>query len=187
MSSLVSSGDTTPALGSFAMTSAILRLLEAAFTADYNPYGIPDSPTGSLVSLDDATEVPSGSTKVASGSTVSCSPSPIPDVEKASVPVGGAPSISKSVDQGLSKVPASLMVNTTSKQDYNTIQSLSPKINRLCMELDVMAEETGFAVCVARNVWERCRDLETTLIVLQAMRDAANSVCVAATGRAPIT
>jgi hypothetical protein len=49
------------------------------------------------------------------------------------------------------------------------------------------AEKRGFTVHVARNVWERCRDVETTtLVVLEAMRDAANHVCAAAVGRAVI-
>jgi hypothetical protein len=45
--------------GSSAITSYIEKLLETAFTDGYDQYGIPGSPTGSLVSMDDANEATS--------------------------------------------------------------------------------------------------------------------------------
>ena len=72
-SSPVSSfSDETQASDSVAMTSYISSLLEMAFTVDYDQYGIPGSPTGSLASVDgDAVET-------ASEFAVTSSPSPIP-------------------------------------------------------------------------------------------------------------
>jgi hypothetical protein len=45
--------DATQMSSSVAMSSYIWSLLEIAFTADYDQYGIPGSPTGSLASVDD--------------------------------------------------------------------------------------------------------------------------------------
>jgi hypothetical protein len=81
------------------------------------------------------------------------------------------------------------MIDTTVKREvaseHNSLMSNHSASSEV-RGLRMAAEKSGFTVHVARNVWERCRDVETTLVVLEAMRDAANHVCAAAVGRAVI-
>jgi hypothetical protein len=120
---------------------------------------------------------------------------PRKDVPEVLVFVGNAPSSPKLMDsrrfsKNSNTVPATPMDDTTEKQRAGSKQNYLMSDYSGSLEihgLQMVAEERGFAVGVARNVWERCRDVETTLAVLEAMRDAANRVCAAAVGRAPIT
>lgn len=72
------------------------------------------------------------------------------------------------------------------KHNANMSRWSSDISHELWVTLDAMAEETGFEGFVARNVWEKCWDIETTQLVLQAMKDAANNVCATAIGTTPI-
>jgi hypothetical protein len=121
-------------------------------------------------------------------------PAPRNGIPEVLVFVGNAPSIPKSMDpepfSGISNPgPALPMIDTAVKhqvaQKQNSLMS-NPLESLEIHGLRMVAEERGFDVCVARNVWARCRDIETTLVVLQAMKDAANCVCAEAIGRAAI-
>jgi hypothetical protein len=121
-------------------------------------------------------------------------PAPRKGVPEVLVLVGNAPSIPKSMDletfSGISNNgPALPMIDSMVKQQVARKQNSLMSNHLASLEthgLRMVARERGFAVCVARNVWARCRDIETTLVVLQAMKDAANRVCAEAIGRAPI-
>jgi hypothetical protein len=100
------------------------------------------------------------------------------------------PMVPKPVSRIPNQVPAFHIIDTAVEQQLVSKQGFLMSNHLASREdhwLRMEAERRGFAIFVARNVWERCRDVETTLVVLQAMRDAANRACAAATGRAPIT
>jgi hypothetical protein len=126
-----------------------------------------------------------------------CALIPSKGVPKAQVILGRAPPTPELTDKlfssgAIHEVTPLAIVNTLTqrqpvrKHNANMSSWSSDISHELCVTLDVMAEETGFQGFVARNVWEKCRDIETTQLVLQAMKEAANNICATAIGTTPI-
>jgi hypothetical protein len=141
--------------------TTLLKILEDAIEADFSIPGSPVGSASSVNSLDEAT--------LAFGSAEMTST------------VQGLLENAFKVDYNQYGIPGSpvgslISLDETTQTASGSTMPHSETDNELCMALDAMAEETEFASFVARNVWEECGDLKTTLLVLRAMKDAADRV-----------